>query len=148
MNPVSIDAVLSADSASTDAVLPIDPDPSTKSPEFEPSGFVDVWRGSYHGNPVCIKAIRTRNESTLGKIKRVHGSLVPSGLNSPRISTDVLSRSSRVQTLFPSKCTSHHSGFGGAASVLYHQPMDVGREYHAVHPEESECRSVNAGICP
>jgi hypothetical protein len=44
---------------------------SAESPDFEPLGFVDVWRGNYRGNPVCIKAIRTRNKSNLQKIKRV-----------------------------------------------------------------------------
>ena len=60
---------------STNMEPPIDAKPSTKPPDFEPSGFVDVWRGNYHGNPVCIKAIRTRNKSNLQKIKKVHDSL-------------------------------------------------------------------------
>ena len=51
---------------------PADIKPFTEPPKFEPSGFVDVWGGSYHGNLVCIKAIRTRNKSNLQKIKKVH----------------------------------------------------------------------------
>ena len=55
-----------------------------ESPQFEPFGFVDVWRGNYHGKPVCIKAIRTRNSSNLKKIKEVRRSLIlPRLLNSP-----------------------------------------------------------------
>ena len=42
-----------------------------ESPEYESLGFVDVWKGKYHGNLVCIKAIRTRKKDNLGKIKKV-----------------------------------------------------------------------------
>ncbi|KAF9789587.1 hypothetical protein BJ322DRAFT_546243 [Thelephora terrestris] len=47
------------------------PEPPAESPTFEPSGFIDVWRGKYHGNPVCIKFIRTRNKANLRKIKKI-----------------------------------------------------------------------------
>ena len=93
---------------------------STESLDFEPFGFVDAWRGEYHGVPVCIKAIRTQNKSTLEKIKKVPELLVRSELNSPHITPDLLPRSSRVQALFPSKCTARRSGFGGAVPLLYH----------------------------
>ena len=56
---------------------------STTPPDFEPYGFVDVWRGNYRGNPVCIKAIRTRNKANLRKIKKVHDSLFPSDTHHP-----------------------------------------------------------------
>ena len=50
-----------------------------ESPAFEALGFVDVWRGNYHGNPVCIKSIRTRDPSNLKKIKKVqHESFIAS----------------------------------------------------------------------
>ena len=47
---------------------------STGPPDFDPLGLVDVWKGSYHDNPVCIKAIRTRRKPSLEKIKKVRGS--------------------------------------------------------------------------
>lgn len=40
-------------------------------PKYVPLGFMDVWRGNYRGNPVCIKAIRSRNTAHLGKIKKI-----------------------------------------------------------------------------
>lgn len=43
---------------------------STGPPDFDPLGLVDVWKGNYHGNPVCIKAIRMRKKSNLEKIKK------------------------------------------------------------------------------
>ena len=79
---------------------------STKLPGFEPSGFVDVWRGNYRGNPVCIKAIRARNKSNLHKIKKVRDSLFRSGSHSPPIIPDLLPQWSRVQAFFPSEYTS------------------------------------------
>lgn len=57
---------------------------SAESPEYESFGFVDVWKGNSHGNPVCIKAIRTRNSANLQKIKMVHDSFIPvPSTNSP-----------------------------------------------------------------
>ena len=71
--------------SSTNAGPSIDASPSIEPPDFEPSGFVDVWRGKYHGNPVCIKAVRTRNKSNLQKIKKVHGPFFQSESHSPPI---------------------------------------------------------------
>ena len=45
-----------------------------ESPDYDPFGFTDVWRGNYRGDQVCIKAIRTRDTSSLAMIKRVRGS--------------------------------------------------------------------------
>jgi len=48
---------------------------SDESLEYDPFGFMDVWKGNYHGDQVCIKAIRMRDTSDLEKTKRVRGSL-------------------------------------------------------------------------
>ncbi|KAF9641934.1 kinase-like protein [Thelephora ganbajun] len=52
--------------------LPVFPDVELRkdSPNYEPLGFVDIWKGDYRGNPVCIKAIRTRSTTNSEKIKR------------------------------------------------------------------------------
>ena len=42
-------------------------------PDYTPFGFADIWKGNYHGEPVYIKAIRTREWSPLREIKRVCG---------------------------------------------------------------------------
>jgi len=46
-----------------------------KSLDYEPLGFVDIWKENYRGDRVCIKAIRTRSTTRLGEIKRVRGRL-------------------------------------------------------------------------
>jgi len=45
-----------------------------ESPDYEPRGFMDVWRGNYHGRQVCVKSIRIRNTTHLKEIKKVRGS--------------------------------------------------------------------------
>ena len=32
---------------------------------------MDIWKGNYRGNPVCIKALRIRSQSALWKLKLV-----------------------------------------------------------------------------
>ena len=43
------------------------------SPDYQPLGFLDIWKGYYYGDQVCIKAIRTRSTVHLAEIKRVRG---------------------------------------------------------------------------
>lgn len=99
-----------------------------ESPEYEPFGFVDVWRGNYHGNPVCIKAIRTRNSANLRKIKMVHTFLtrliIVSNLT---FMPDLLPRSWGVQAFLSSEHTSCCSDFGVALPILHHESLDVRR---------------------
>jgi len=45
-----------------------------ESTDYNPLGFTDVWKENYHGDQVCIKAIRIRNASRLEIIQRVRGS--------------------------------------------------------------------------
>lgn len=37
---------------------------------FASGGFMDVWKGRYEGNAVCIKAFRTYSDDSLSKIKQ------------------------------------------------------------------------------
>lgn len=116
------------------------------SPGYEPLGFTDIWKGRYHGSEVCIKTIRT--PTNLEKIKRVRGPVHPrSEPNLHRLVPDLPPRSQRAQALFPPKHSSHTSGLGDAISVLCRKPVDAKWEHYAVHREESECKSANAGIC-
>ncbi|KAF9649115.1 kinase-like protein [Thelephora ganbajun] len=39
--------------------------------DYDPLGFVDIWKGNLHGDSVCIKVIRTRNKAHLKKIKQI-----------------------------------------------------------------------------
>ena len=48
---------------------------STQSLDFDPLGFVDGWKASYYGRPVCIKAVRTRNKFDLEEIEKARNSL-------------------------------------------------------------------------
>jgi uncharacterized protein Usg len=50
-----------------------------------PTGFTDIWKGKYHGELVCIKAIQTRDLFCLREIKRVRGSFPPSEAYSLRL---------------------------------------------------------------
>ncbi|KAF9649106.1 kinase-like protein [Thelephora ganbajun] len=43
---------------------------SNDSPDYDPLGFMDIWKGICRGDPVCVKVIRTRSEAHLEKIKR------------------------------------------------------------------------------
>jgi hypothetical protein len=47
-----------------------------KSLDYTPFGFADIWKGNYHGEPVCIKAVRRDNPIVMGKIKRICASFV------------------------------------------------------------------------
>ena len=44
---------------------------SNESPSYMPTGFTDIWKGNYHGEPVCIKAIRTQDPIRLREIESV-----------------------------------------------------------------------------
>jgi hypothetical protein len=43
-------------------------------------GFADVWIGTYKGQGVAIKALRTRGADDLVKVKKVCGASIISGL--------------------------------------------------------------------
>jgi len=45
-----------------------------KSLDYEPLGFVDIWKGNCRERQVYIKAIRIRDMATLAKIKMVRSS--------------------------------------------------------------------------
>jgi len=47
-----------------------------ESPDYEPLGFVDVWKGNYHGDQLWIKAIRIPSITRLKGITRVRGSFL------------------------------------------------------------------------
>ena len=46
-----------------------------ESPDYTPFGFADIWKGNHHGEPVCIRAVWTRDPLFLREIDRVCGSL-------------------------------------------------------------------------
>ena len=60
-----------------------------ESPDCSYNGFADIWKGEYHGEPVCVKVIRTRNPTPLMKIKNVRGSLYFSEMYSVRFAPDI-----------------------------------------------------------
>jgi len=53
--------------------------PFDESLHYEPLGFTDIWKGNYHGEQVCIKAIRARSMTRLEEIRRVRGSFYTRG---------------------------------------------------------------------
>ena len=123
-------------------------EPSTGSPDFDPLGLADVWKGNYHGNPVCIKAIRTRNKSNLEKIKKVHGSPIRLESSSSHATLGLFSRRSRAQAFFAPEYTSYCSDFGGLVPILYYESLDDGWGYREVHPDQFWCQQTDAGILP
>jgi hypothetical protein len=40
---------------------------------YVPFGFADIWKGNYHGEPVCIKAVRETKPISLRAIKKMCG---------------------------------------------------------------------------
>ena len=108
---------------------------STGPPDFDPLGLVDVWKGNYRGNPVCIKAIRMRNKSKLEKIKKVHSSPIRLESSSPHATLDLFPWRSRAQVFFASEHTSYCSGLGGLVPILCYESLDDGWGYREVHPE-------------
>jgi len=123
-------------------------EPCDESPDYEPLGFVDILRKNYHGNPVCIKVIRTQSTTYLEKIKKVCDSFIKPELISLHSTLDPLPPSRRVQEPFPSECTPRHSGFGDAVPTLHHESMDARWEHHELHSAKSVFQSVNAGAHP
>jgi hypothetical protein len=67
-----------------------------ESPDYTPYGFADIWKGSYHGEPVCIKAIRTLDAARLRGIRNVCGSFILSRARSVHPIPDLLPRSRRT----------------------------------------------------
>lgn len=45
-----------------------------ESPDYTAAGFADIWKGRYHGEQVCVKAIRTQYPICLMEIEKVRGS--------------------------------------------------------------------------
>ena len=54
-----------------------------------PYGFTDMWRGNYHGELVCIKAIRAQDPAHLKEIKSVCGSFLLPEVHSARLISDL-----------------------------------------------------------
>jgi len=42
-----------------------------KPPDYTPLGFTDIWKGEYHGKPVCVKVVRGQDLTSLGKVEGV-----------------------------------------------------------------------------
>jgi len=62
-----------------------------ESPDCLRNGFVDVWKGNYRGEPVCIKMIRTENRIPLMEIEEVRGSFILSEMYSVHSVPDISS---------------------------------------------------------
>ena len=65
-----------------------------------------------------------------------------------RLVPEIQSRSRKDQAQSSSERAPHYRGFEDTASVLCHESMDAGRKYHKVHPDEPNCQSSDAGLCP
>jgi hypothetical protein len=44
-----------------------------ESPDYALYGLADIWKGNYHEEPVCIKAIQTQDMTCLREVRRVCG---------------------------------------------------------------------------
>jgi len=119
-----------------------------ESPDCSPNGFADIWKGDYHGEPVCVKVIRTQNWSPLMEIESVCGSFILSEMYSVHSVPDIPSCDHRGQTQPSSERAPHHRGFGDIVSALHRESMDAEWEYHPVCPDEPGCRSAGTGTCP
>ena len=104
-----------------------------------PWGFTDIWKGSRHGESVCIKAIRTQDPTRLTEIEKVCASSLLSEVNSVCFTPDLPSQNQWAQVNFASEPTPCHQGFKDTVSVLHHESMDARREHYPVHPDEPGC---------
>jgi len=60
-----------------------------ESPGCSPNGFVDIWKGDYHGKSVSVKVIRTQDQTPLIKIKKVYSLFVISNTHSSHFLPDI-----------------------------------------------------------
>jgi hypothetical protein len=53
--------------------------------DYTPFGFTDIWKGDYHGEPVCIKVIRgiEKNSVRLETIRKMCGNFFDQGPADP-----------------------------------------------------------------
>jgi len=40
-------------------------------PDYTPLGFTDIWKGEYHGDPVCVKVVRGKRLNCIREVERV-----------------------------------------------------------------------------
>jgi len=40
-------------------------------PDYMVDGFTDIWKGEYHGEPVCVKVVRGRRLTCLREVEGV-----------------------------------------------------------------------------
>jgi len=40
-------------------------------PDYTPYGFTDIWKGEYHGEPVCVKVARGHSLNELREVVKV-----------------------------------------------------------------------------
>lgn len=119
-----------------------------ESPGCSHNGFADIWKGDHHGEPVCIKVIRTRKSIPLEKIKKVCGSFILLETCSVRSIPGISCCKGRGETRPTSERAPRYRGFRGIVSALHHESMDVEWEHHPVHPGEPGCQSVDTGTWP
>ena len=55
-----------------------------ESPDYMATGFTDIWKGNYHGELVCIKAVRAQYQTDLKEVESVCNSSLLSEVYSPR----------------------------------------------------------------
>jgi len=113
-------------------------------PDYTPYGFTDIWKGEYHGEPVCVKVARGRFLGELRKVEEVQNPSIQSEVYSVRFIPDIPSRGRREQAQFSSECASCHPGFGGTVSGLYHESVGAKWEHRSVHQSEPGRRSSDA----
>jgi hypothetical protein len=107
---------------------------------------MDIWKGNHHGEPVCIKAIRTQDSARLAEIEKVCGLLLLSEANSVCFTLDLPSQNQWAQVHFASKPTPCHQGFKDTVSILPNESVDARWEYYPVYPDDPRCRPADVGM--
>ena len=118
-----------------------------KPPDYTPCGFTDIWKGEYHGEPVCIKVARGRYLSELVKVKEVRRTIYSIGGVLSLLIPDIPSHGQRGRAQFSSKCAPCHSGFEWTVSGLHHEFVDARWEHLSVHQSKPARRSSDACMC-
>jgi hypothetical protein len=110
---------------------------SDESLGYMAAGFTDIWKANYHGEPVCIKAIRTQDPARLGEIGNVCGLYILSETHSAHSIPDTSSRNQWTQV--PSERTPHRRDFRHTVSTLRHDSVDAGWEHRPVYEDKPGC---------
>ena len=112
--------------------------------------MLDIWKGTYHSEPVCIMYLRRFGQGVElpEGHQEVGGSFSLSETHQARIAPDISPRNRRRQDRSSFERAPRHRRFGAAVSDLYRDSVDARWEHRTVRSGEPGCQPAAAGTCP